>query len=213
MNAPQKKLVLDHKKLIEAEAYRHSQFIPLHVMQAEAYHLANDAAVSFDPKLGNQFSTHLTNQLKKLSRFTTQHGNVVRLPENVQFKINNLNKAENELKDQLQRPASVAEMADATGMSIQEINHLKQQRKKEIAMSNVVGTPIFVEDNTNDEWMHFVYHDLPERDKLIFEHKTGFGGKPILDNAAIAKQLGLSVSTVANRVKMITEKLAEGWNS
>lgn len=213
MTTTQKKLVADHKKLVEAEAFRHSQFIPLHVMQAEAYRLANDAAVSFDPKMGNQFSTHLTNQLKKLSRFSTQHGNVVRLPENVQFKINNLNKAENQLKDELQRDPSVGELSEVTGMSIQTINHLKQQRKKEVAMSNVVGTPIFVEDNANDEWMHFVYHDLPERDKLIFEHKTGFGGKPLLDNAALAKQLGLSVSTVANRVKMITERLAEGWNN
>ena len=54
------------------------------------------------------------------------------------------------------------------------------------------------------------YHDLSDKDKLIFEYKTGFGGKPVLDNAGIGKKLQMSPSTVSQRLKFITSRLAEG---
>ena len=56
-----------------------------------------------------------------------------------------------------------------------------------------------------------MYHDLPQRDKVIFEHKTGFAGREILDNATLAKKLNTSTTTVASRIKLISEKLAKGW--
>lgn len=212
MKPDKKKLIEDHKRLIEAEAFNHSKFIPLAVMKAEAFKLADEAADNFDHNAGVKFSTYLTNQLKKLSRISTQYGNAVRLPENKQFKINRINHIEKDLESQLHRTPSVAELADASGMSLAEINGLLQSRKKEVAASNITHTPIFV-DNSNDEWLHFVYHDLADRDKLIFEHKTGFGGKEVLSNEDLAKKLGSSTSTINNRVKIITDKIAEGWQN
>lgn len=205
-----KKLIEDHKRLIESEAAKHSAFIPGNVVQAEAYRLAHDAAHSFDPKSGNKFSTHLTNQLKKLSRLSTQYGNAVRVPENKQFKISRLNHAEKALKSELNRDPSVHELADALGTSLNDVRNLLQYRKKEVAASNLIETPIFI-NNENDDWLHFVYHDLAPRDKIIFEHKVGFAGAADLDNDAIAKKLKVSSATVANRVNFITEKIKEGW--
>jgi DNA-directed RNA polymerase specialized sigma subunit len=204
-------LISQHKRLIELEASRHSRFVPESVVLAEAYKIASKAAHSYDPKSGNKFSTHLTNQLKKLSRISTQYGATIRLPENKQFKLQGLNQVEAILKDELDREPSVAELADATGMSIKEINYLKQHRTNEVNISNMAYTPTFI-NNDNDDWLHFVYHDLDPVDKVIFEYKTGFGGKQPLSNEELAKKLKMSPSTVNNRSKMIADKISEGWH-
>src|SRR5579859_3329395 len=99
----QNTLVEDHKKLIAYEAGKYSKMLPYEVVLAEAYKLANKAAKSFDPNKDVKFSTHLTNQLKKLSRISTMYGSSVRLPENKQFKLQRINTAEAELKDSLGR--------------------------------------------------------------------------------------------------------------
>lgn len=206
------KLIKDHKRLIELEASRYAKFIPLTFAQVEAYRLAREAAEKYDEKSGIRFSTYLTSYLQKLSRLSTQYGGSVRVPENKQFKINRLNQIETGLSEELGRTPTVAELSDASGMSMAVVNSLLKARKKEVNLSNLAYAPVFY-GGEDDDWIHFVYHDLSDKDKLIFEHKTGFGGKPILDNNVIAKNLGVSPSTVSQRVKMINAKLAEGLTS
>lgn len=203
-------LLIEHKRLIESEAARYAKFVPLHVVTAEAYRLAKEAAESFKPESGNKFSTHLVNSLKKLSRISTKYGGILRVPENKQFRIHKMNQAEEELQNEYGRPPTMAELSQATGMSLAELTGLKQARKKEVNVSNLAYSPVFIEGD-NDEWVHFVYHDLPQRDKVIMEHKIGFGGKPVLSNDELAKMLQTSPSTISNRVKIITDRIAEGW--
>ena len=204
------KLIQDHKKLIEFEASKYAKFVPLSVVLVESYKLARKAAESYDAKTGVKFSTYLTNYLKKLSRISTQYGGVVRVPENKQFKIQKINQAEQALKDELGRDPSIGELSGYTGFSTQVVANLVKTRKKEVNVNNLAYTPVFIE-NDNDECVVFVYHDLTDRDKFIFEHKTGFGSKKILSNDEIAKELKISSSTVANRVKLITDKLSDCW--
>ena len=203
-------LLTEHKRLIESEAARYAKFVPLHVVTAEAYRLAKEAAESFNPDSGNKFSTHLVNSLKKLSRLSTKYGGILRVPENKQFKIHKMNQAEEELHNELGREPSLAELSQFTGMSLAELTGLKQARKREVNVSNLAYSPVFIEGD-NDDWVHFVYHDLPQRDKIIMEHKTGFGGKKLLSNDELAKLLNTSPSTISNRVKLITDRISEGW--
>ncbi len=206
------KLLKDHKKLIESEAYKYAKFVPLSFVLTEAHRLAKDAATTYNPESGVKFSTHLTNQLQKLSRLSTQYGGTVRVPENKQFKINKLNQIEAALVDQYGRVPTAAELADASGMPLSAVNNLLTARKKDINLSNLAFAPIFY-DGEDDEWVHFVYHDLTDKDKFIFEHRTGFGGKPQMDNNQIAKKLNISPSTVSQRIKIISEKIAQGISS
>ena len=206
----QQELVTDHKKLIEYEASKYSSMVPYNVVLSEAYKLAHKAAGTYDDTKGAKFSTHLTNQLKKLSRISTQYGTTVRLPENKQYKLNTLNKLKAELEDEIGRPPNVQELSNRSHMSIQEINHILQHRAGEVNVSKLAYTPVFV-DNQNDEWIHFVYHDLSDTDRMIFEHKTGFGGKKVLNNEELADLLKISPSTVSQRANHIAEKVNENW--
>jgi DNA-directed RNA polymerase specialized sigma subunit len=205
-----KKLLEDHKKLVEFEAAKYAGYVPLAIVTAEAYKLANKAIDDFNENSGIKFSTFLVNSLKKLSRLSTQYGGIVRIPENKQFKIQKMNVAEEELRGELGREPSLAEIANKTRTSLKEVTNLYSTRKKEVTFANVVQTPTFVTDQ-NDDWIHYVYHDLSDVDKIIMERKTGFGGKKILSTEELAKQLKLAASTIINRLNMITSKLAEGW--
>lgn len=204
-------LIKDHKKLIEAQVRKYSSFIPMHVVEVEAYKLAKDAAKEYDPKAGVKFSTYLVSKLKKLQRISTQYGNIARVPEDKQYKIHRLTTTEENLRNEFGRDPTLQELSDATGYSIGVINNLKTYRKKDVNVSALSYSPIFIAGD-NDDWVHFVYHDLDTRDKFIFEHKTGFNGAKVLSNEQIAKQLKMSPSTVSNRVKIITDRLQEGWS-
>lgn len=204
------KLIKDNKKLIDLEASRYATNIPLITVQLEAYKLAREAAKSYNAATGLKFSTHLVNSLKKLSRLSTKYGAVLRVPENTQFGINKLQKMEKDLEHTLGRTPTTEELSHHSGFSVKSVVHTMQSRKTSSGMSSLFDAPALF-DSANDEWVQFVYHDLPDKDKLIFEHKTGFGGKPLLDNAAIAKKLNLSIGTLNNRMKVINTTLAKGW--
>ncbi len=203
-------MIADNRRLIDAEAFKYASNVPLSVVKVEAYKLAREAAEAYDPNAGAKFSTYLTNSLQKLSRLNTQYGAIVRVPENKQFKLNRLNHVEKELEATYGRPPTLEELSDHSGMNIPTITELQQNKKQTVNINNLAFTPVFI-DNSNDDWVHFVYHDLPPRDKVIMEHKIGFGGKPILDNDELAKKLNISQSTLSNRIKFISEKIMEGW--
>jgi DNA-directed RNA polymerase specialized sigma subunit len=200
----------EHKKLIEYEAGKYSKFLPYDVLLAEAYKIGRKASEGFDETKGTKFSTHLTNQLKKLSRISNTYGSNVRLPENKQFKLQKINEASKELGEQLGREPSVLELSEFTKIPITQVKNILQNKVGEVNLSSAAYTPVFV-NNTNDDWIHFVYHDLSDIDRVIFEHKTGFGGKKIMNNDEIAKLVHLSANTVSNRVKMISNKMQEHW--
>jgi DNA-directed RNA polymerase specialized sigma subunit len=139
------------------------------------------------------------------------YGSSVRLPENKQFKLQHINKAEAELNDSLGREPSLLEISEHAHIPLSQVSQIKKHAGGEVNISNLQYTPVFV-DNGNDDWLHFVYHDLPDLDKVIFEHKTGFGGKKVLSNEEIGKLVNLSPSTVGNRAKMISDKMVEHWS-
>jgi len=203
-------LIKDNKKLIELEITRYATNIPRITVQLEAYRLAREAAKSYNSSLGFKFSTHLMNSLKKLSRMSTQYGGVLRVPENTQFGISKLQKVEKDLEHTLGRPPTLEELAHHTNTGIKTVSNILNNRKVSSGISSLFEAPELL-DGSNAEWVHFVYHDLSDKDKLIFEHMTGYGGKKILPNNEIASKLNLSIGTLNNRIKLITTTLSKGW--
>jgi DNA-directed RNA polymerase sigma subunit (sigma70/sigma32) len=204
------KLIKENKKLIDLEASRYATNLPLITVQIEAYKLAREAAKTYNPAAGFKFSTHLVNSLKKLSRLSTQYGNVLRVPENVQFGVNKVQKVEKDLEHTLGRSPTLEEISHHSGFSPKAVTNMLSTRKTSTGISSMFEAPALF-DSSNDEWVQFVYHDLSDTDKLIFEHKTGFSGKQILDNSALSKKLNLSPSTLNNRIKLINTTLSKGW--
>jgi DNA-directed RNA polymerase sigma subunit (sigma70/sigma32) len=134
----------------------------------------------------------------------------VRSPENIQFGINKVQKLEKDLEHTLGRPPTVEELSHHSGFTVKAVDNILKNKKTVTGLSSLFDAPTMV-SGENDEWVQFVYHDLTDKDKLIFEHMTGFGGKKILSNTEIAKKLNLSTSTLNTRIKLINSALAKGW--
>lgn len=205
-------LLKKHDKLIRSTAAQYATHVPLAPVLAQAYKLASKAADTYDPKSGNQFSTHLVNSLQKLSRISTTYGGMLRLPENKQFALKKLNDAEEELRADLGRVPTASELSQFTGMHEKKVVKILKSKQKEVNLANLMVMPTFV-DSENDEWIQFVYHDLPPTDKLIMEYSTGMSGRPVLSKEDIAKKVNLSYATVCQRLRLIQEKLAQGWKN
>jgi DNA-directed RNA polymerase specialized sigma subunit len=203
-------LIKDNKRLIDLEISRYSTNLPQITVRLEAYSLAREAARSYDPKSGFKFSTHLVNSLKKLSRLSTKYGNVVRTPENVQFDLNRLQNTAKDLEHTLGRPPTMEELAHRSRLSMQQVASILSSKKAATGLSALMDSPTVFTTSANDEWIQFVYHDLADKDKLIFEYLTGHGGKQVLDNAAIAKKLNITPSTLNARISMIKGMLGRG---
>ena len=145
-----------------------------------------------------------------MSRLSTQYGSVLRVPENTQFGVNKIQKIEKDLEHTLGRAPTLEELSHSSGFSMKNVDKMLRTRKNATGISSLFEAPALFHSQ-NDEWVHFVYHDLSNTDKLIFEHMTGFGNKPVLNNKAIAAKLNLSTSTLNNRIKLINTTLAKGW--
>ena len=204
------KLISDNKKLIELEASRYATNLPTITVQIEAYRLAREAAKTYNPDSGYKFSTHLVNSLKKLSRMSTRYGGVIRVPENTQFGVNKIQKVEKDLEHALGRAPTIEEISHHSGFSVKSTVSMLKTKKASTGLSSLFEAPVLL-NSENDEWVQFVYHDLSDIDKQVFEHMTGFGNKKILDNASIAKKLNLSTSTLNNRIRLMNSTLSKGW--
>jgi DNA-directed RNA polymerase specialized sigma subunit len=55
----------------------------------------------------------------------------------------------------------------------------------------------------------YVYHDLDDIDKQVFQHRLGYRGSQVLPNQEIAKKLNLSSAAVTQRAGRIQKRLEE----
>jgi len=60
-----------------------------------------------------------------------------------------------------------------------------------------------------DLWRDYVYHDLDEKNKVIFEHLLGYNGAPKIPKGDIATKLNISAPAVSQRINTITTRLSE----
>ena len=204
-------LIKEHTGMIESEAAKHSKWMPKSYVEAEAYHIANTAVKTYDPSSGNKFSTHLYNQLKQLSRLSTEHGGIVRVPEKQQYELNRIHRYMEAYKGEHGKDATISEITDNTNIPLKKVAMLLRGKSSNITLSNATMEPVFVdEQGVLDDWVHMVYHDLPQQDKHIFEEYTGFGGKKVIDESAIAKKHNVTIPFIKRRLKVIGDAIAKG---
>ena len=165
----------------------------------------------FDPHRGVKLSTWVEANMPKIMRFTNEHQNIGRIPEHRARMISTFESAKGTLSDGLGRPPSAQEISDELGWRIEEVSTLERELRKDLSQSSdfedmVIGT------STTEEAMRWVYQELTGQEKLVFEWLTGWGGKPIIKQIAIAANLGVSSATITNIRKRIVQRIktAEG---
>lgn len=206
-----KPLMRELDGIIQNQVNKWSGAIARPVLEAKAKKLALDAIKSYDPNQGAALSTHVTNRLKKLSREVYTHQDAVRLPEYKKLKVHSYLKAKEELMNRHGREPTNEELADHLGWSPRMLGEVQRSMNPELVESQDVGGGLF--ENTSvwgsesgNGMVDLVYYDLDPKDKQIFEHSTGYSGKPILSNKDLCNKTGLTQGQLSYRKRKIIDK-------
>jgi len=184
------------------------------VLEAKGRILTLEAIKSYNPHAGAALATHVTNRLKKLSREVYTHQDAVRLPEYKKLKVHAYLAAERDLMDEFGREPSNMEMTDHLSWSPKMLGEVQRSMNAELIESQDMGAGLFENKSvwgseSGDGMVDLVYYDLDPVDKQIFEHSTGYSGKPIMNNTALRKKTGLTQGQLSYKKRKLITKFKE----
>jgi len=181
--------------LIQREANKWSGTLARPLLETEGKRLAVQAFKNYDPNRGTALSTHLVNQLQKMSRLSYANQNVARLPENKMLQFHTFHVGHSQLQDNFGRPPTTTEMADHLGWTLPQVHKFNQQTSHQELIESVGVDNVhndLAQGEASDHLVDFIHHDLPPVQQSMFEHLTGYQGAEQLNNKQIQKKLGLT---------------------
>jgi len=191
--------------------------LPEFAIRAEGYKLASGAIDSYDPKQ-SQLNTHVTNYLKKLSRFVTNYQNVGHIPEPRALMIGKYNTIYSNLEADKGREPTALELADAMQVPPAEIERLQTELRADLSLTleedeDDIGFYSFVREETVNpqvkQAIETVYFEADPVDKKILEYHFGLYGTPKLISKDIAMRLNLRDAELKKRKTALAEQIKE----
>lgn len=198
--------------IIQSEVNKWSGAIGRPPIEAKAKRLALEAIDSYDPNSAAALATHVTNRLMKLSRDVYTHQDAVRLPEYKKLNVLTYNKAFNDLQGNLGRDPTNQELAENLVWSPKKLSQVQSALNQELVQSMDVGAGMFEQQSiwgsdSDDGVLEYMYFDMSPEDKLLFEHSTGYTGKPILPNNELASKLNITPAQLSYKKKLLIQKI------
>jgi len=183
-------------------------------MRLQGKILAMKAMDRYDPEQSS-LETYLTHQLMPLRRTARQQMNVLGIPDRLLMASQQLEGAEIELQDELNRMPTTNELADKMHISAKQIERIRRMTHARNTGSvltpdeeGTVGGNMEVARNLPVEYRHqYVLSALRNDPKsaLIYEIDNGLNGRQSLSVTELADQLGLSPGAVSQRRNKIME--------
>ncbi len=201
--------------VISREIHRYTG--PKSLLRGKAKSLAIQAVRNFDSSKGAKLHSWVTTQLQQLNRYG-QSLRPIYVPEVSSRESSELNTVSTRLSDELGRQPSHDEIADETGLSVRKVQRLLKAKPAILSESQLftdpesglTSLPATSEVDVIGESAEVMYPSFSERDKLIYDYKTGKGGKPPLNNLAIARKLGVTPALISQRTKDMAQRILEG---
>ena len=191
--------------LIHREVVKWGSAVPRVALESKARGLTVQALDTYDPNKGAAIGTHVASRLRKLSRFVYPYQNVARLPENKQLLYNTFTVAKNKVFDTVGREATTDELVDELGWTPKKVaDFQKSFERRELVESEGAFSD---DDPMGDNLVDFYYHGLSPMDKSLFEDVTGYGGKPILNNAQIMKKHNLTQGQLSYQKRKLIDSI------
>jgi len=191
--------------LINREVGKWGATVPRVALESKARILTIDALEKYDPHRGAAIGTHVTNRLRKLSRFVYPYQNVARLPENKQLLFNTFQVAQNKLYDEHGREPTVEEISDELGWNKKRVQDFQMSfNRRELVESEGA----FIDDDSSTSGLvDFYYHGLSPEDKSLFEDITGYGGKRSLSNSQLMTKYKLTQGQLSYRKRKFIDHI------
>jgi len=186
--------------------------LPRPFLESKAKVLAAKALRTYDPTKGAALGTHVTNELRHLSREVAEYQNVGRIPEARVLTISKFNNIKSHLEQDLGREPNTYELADALSWNVREVERMQLEMRKDLTADEEIdpmfGTH-FIESDRPLDAAHFVYHSLSNNEeRKLLEHMFGLWGAPrITSTAELARRLGKSQTAIRNMKKRLASEI------
>ena len=167
-----------------------------------------DAIKKYDPTRGANLATHVSSQLRQLSRTVRQSRAPVRIPERIQLDAFRLAQAQQAFADEHGRDPDTVELADFASIPVKRIEKI---RKFQVAIPSeeAMGETEQAQTDWDSEALDAIFHDSDHTDRRILEMKTGYGGHPVLTPKEIAVALRLSPTQLTRRSMRLGKRIQE----
>jgi hypothetical protein len=168
------------------------------------------ALQSYKADAGAAPSTHIWNNLQKVQRIAGGSLQSGHIPENRNMKRITFQTVRENLNDQLGYEPSSQQMADELGWDIREVGRMNSELGGEITASEAefdfYGNST-TGANQDRALADYLYLELDDKDKVIFEHSFGYAGKPKLTNKEIALKLGTNEMAITRAKQRMGAKI------
>lgn len=190
--------------------------LPEMALELEAKKLASKALDTYDPTK-SQLNTHVINNLKKLSRFTTTYQNVGEIPEHRALLIGKYNAIYANLEDEKGREPTVEELADAMHITHAEVVRLQSELRNTLQMEltgsddEPGGFFEYIlpgqENPDTRKFIDYLYYDSDPTDKKIIEFTIPGYGSQQLNHSQIKQRLNLTEDEYKKRREKLTKQI------
>jgi len=109
---------------------------------------------------------------------------------------------EDDLTNKLGRIPTAQELSEKLSWSKKEVGRIRKELRSSYSDSAPVP-PGFDSTFDGSSDLDFIYHDLNNQDKLVFEHTTGYSGANILDGKSLIKKTGLTQGQISHSKRRI----------
>ena len=106
------------------------------------------------------------------------------------------------MNESLGRDPTAAELARDLAWAQPEVERLRKEMRREYGTSQPIP-PGFEAFDVERGILDFVYHDLADQDKQVFEFSTGYGGASILPAKDMIKQTGMTQGQISHSKRRI----------
>ena len=180
--------------------------IPKSAFMAQLQHHFVGALHDYDPEKA-ALSTHVDMRLKKALRYVGKHQNIAYIPEGQTQHIGKIQRARDQLKDELGRDPTTDEIGDHLGMTPKRITTIMGSMKKDLPSSLWESDPVAQASSREQQVLGLIRYELAPDEQSVFDHIYGHNGaQRIEDTGQLARKLGKSPSQISRLKTSIIDK-------
>lgn len=211
------KLYTSMKPLLHraAEKAAMGSHVPESAYQIWAAQSMLDALRTYKPGAGAALQTHIYNSVhQKAKRLNYMFQNIGHMPEPRAMKVGLYQSEYENMRADLGREPSSAELADRLNWSLKDVGTIQKELRKDLALDGGVEEHAIFEGSMDEDILDSLYYELNPEEQLVYDYLYGKHGRPRMVKAnkkvdfdGIGARTGFSPSKVRAVIVRLRPKL------